>query len=262
MRIGETLDAAIKLYRAHWKTLMGIAAFILVPVNFLQSFLTRNVATSNPFNLSSRPPTLPENSDYVATISAVFAIGLFLFIQPFLAAAFARAASDVYMGAKPTIGGVYRFALSRTHSILWVTFLSALAVLGGFILLIVPGILFAIRFGFSPVVVAVEGARGTRAMRRSWRLAKGHFWKILGTLFLAGILSNVVAGILTLPFTISGIALGSNGWFLRWIGASIAAVIARPYAAMVGVLLYFDMRVRKEGLDLALMARELERPGP
>jgi hypothetical protein len=262
MRIGETLDAAIKLYRAHWKTFMGIAAFILVPVNFLQSFLTRNVATSNPFNLSTRPPALPENSDYVAAISAVFGIALFLFIQPFLAAAFARATSDVYMGGKPTIGGVYRFAFSRTHSILWVSLLSGLAVVGGLILLIVPGILFAIRFTFGSIVVAVEGARGTSAMRRSWRLAKGHFWKILGTLFLAGLLAGVIASVLSLPFTVAGVAMGSSGWFLRWIGASIAAVITRPFSAMVGVLLYFDMRVRKEGLDLALMARELERPGP
>src|SRR5438105_2130160 len=35
MRIGETLDAGINLYRLHWKTLAGVAAFVLIPFQFL-----------------------------------------------------------------------------------------------------------------------------------------------------------------------------------------------------------------------------------
>src|SRR5919106_6769055 len=43
MGIGELLDAAIKLYRAEWKTLMLIVAIVLVPVSFIEAFATRTL---------------------------------------------------------------------------------------------------------------------------------------------------------------------------------------------------------------------------
>ena len=43
MGIGELLDAAIKLYRTEWKTLMLIVAIVLVPVSFIEAFATRTL---------------------------------------------------------------------------------------------------------------------------------------------------------------------------------------------------------------------------
>src|SRR5947209_17779472 len=76
-------------------------------------------------------------------------------------------------------------------------------------------------------------------------------------LLVAGILTSVVGGVLQLPLTIAGAALGSGGWILAGVGAALAGIVTRPFAAIIGVLLYFDLRIRKEGLDLAIMAREL-----
>jgi hypothetical protein len=263
MRVGELLDAAIKLYRRNWKPLMGIAAFVMVPFSFLQSYLTRSSATNpftlNPGRLGEQQPVPPGTVD-TALVGLVFTLVLFLFIQPFLTAAFAKAASDVYLGGRPTVKEIYAFALSRLFAILLVTVLTALAVLGGFVLLIVPGVILLVRFAFGPVVVVLEDARGTTAMRRSWRLSRGFFWKILGTLLLASLIATVVSGIVSFPLIAGGLALGSKGWALRAVGGAIGSVITRPFASLVGVLLYFDLRIRKEGLDLEIMARELEAP--
>jgi len=257
MRIGEMLDSAIKLYRQHWKTFMGLVALVLVPYLFLQGFLARGAVPTNPFN--PRPLTFEEvHAARVASIIVgVFSGVFFLFVEPFLRGAVARAAADVYAGQRPDLAPMYRFAVRRFHSILWVSVLAGLAVVGGFILLIVPGVLFLVRFSFATTVVVVEDQRGRKAMGRSWRLVKGRFWKVLGTLLLAGILSSLVAGILQLPLTFASYPLGRSGWVLRAIGASAAGVITRPFAAIVGVLLYFDTRIRKEGMDLDLMARDL-----
>lgn len=256
MRVGEMLDAAINLYRLHWKTFIGIVAFVLVPLTFLQSFLLREL----PQGFSFDPPT-PEitESEAVRVLVSVVGFGLvqFLFVVPFLTAAFSRASADAYLGGEPSVGETYRFAISRVRSILWVSFLIGLAVLGGVILLIIPAIIFGIRFTFSAIVVVVEGRRGTQAMRRSWRLSKGSFWKIVGTLLLAGILRGVVRGILGFPFTIAAAQVGSGGWILSAVGSSLAEIVTQPFYAIIGVLLYFDLRIRKEGFDLALMAQEL-----
>lgn len=260
MRIGEMLDAAIKLYRSNWKTFMGIAAFILVPYYFVQEALTAAVTRTITSQIGGIEFETQEGDVAATVVSIVFLAGYFLFIQPFLTAAMARATADLYMGGCADVRTIYRFALPRTHSILWVSFLTFLVIGGGFLLLIIPAIIFYVRFLFGPTAVVVEGTKGRQAMKRSWRLAKGRSWKILGTVFLAGLLTSVVGAVLGIPFVLAGQFIGGGGWILRAIGSSLSSVITRPFAAIIVVLLYFDMRIRKEGLDLALMAREIESP--
>lgn len=255
MRVGELLDAAINLYRRNWKTFMGIVAFVLVPVNLLQAFLTRTVGgqITSPEEIGVGP----DGGALVATI--IVGAATFLFIVPFLTAAIARATSEIYLGGSPGVGEIYRFALGRTRSILWVSLLSALVIVLGLVALVIPGIIFFIRYQFSTSIVVVEGQRGTKAMGRSWRLAKGYFWKILGLTILAGILTSIVGAILVIPLEIAANAIGESGWVLRGVGQSAAGIVTRPYQGILIVLLYFDMRIRKEGFDLALMAQELQR---
>jgi len=258
MRVGEMLDASIKLYRENWKLFMGIVAFVFVPIQFLQSFLTREIAVS-PF---TSPDRLPSDSQVTSgvLISAIFGVVIFLFVVPFLTAAIARATSEVYLGSSPAVGDIYRFALSMTPAVLWATFLIFLVTALGFVALIVPGFIFFVRYSFTPSIVAIEGRRGTRAMRRSWELSKGFFWKIFGTVLLAGILSSIVGGILSIPLSLLGASIGPKGWILNAIGGSAASIVTRPFAGIVIVLVYFDMRIRKEGFDLALMAQEIAGP--
>jgi hypothetical protein len=256
LRVGEMLDAAITLYRRNYRSLMAIVAFVVVPYSFIEQSILWSVV--RPFE--DQLFVNPEDASGDVAITLVFSALSFLVIQPFVTAAIARATAEVYLGISPKIGDTYRFALSRTHTILWVTLLSALVTVFGVLLLIVGAFLFFVRFYFSTTVVVVEGKRGTGAMRRSWRLAKGSFWKIFGTIFLAGILSSIVAGILTIPTALLADRMGESGWFLSALGTSLAQIIVTPFSSIIAVLLYFDMRIRKEGFDLALMAQEVERP--
>jgi hypothetical protein len=258
MRVGELLDTSIKLYRENWKLFMGIVAFVFVPIQFVESFLTREVAVS-PFSSSDRLPTDSQlNSGLL--ITAIFGLVIFLFVLPFLTAAIARATSEVYLGSSPTVGDIYRFALSMTPAVLWATFLVFMTTVLGLVAFLIPGFIFFVRFSFTPSIVAIEGRRGTRAMRRSWELSKGFFWKIFGTVFLAGIMTGLVGGILQIPLSVAGAAIGPSGWILNAIGGSAASIVTRPFAGIVIVLVYFDMRIRKEGFDLALMAQEIAGP--
>jgi hypothetical protein len=98
---------------------------------------------------------------------------------------------------------------------------------------------------------------------RSWRLSKGLSWHIFGTLLLAGIIAAIVGLIFLVPSaivtaneTFSG-TVSSTGWVLRTILGSLSTIVVSPFSSAVGVLLYFDARIRKEGFDLAMMAREV-----
>jgi hypothetical protein len=274
MGVGEILDAAIRLYRAQWKSLMAIVALALVPITFLQAFLTRSMGS--PFSTEA-----PVSGDVDSTLITSVVLGVIqvLVIQPFLTAAIAKASADVYLGHEVVVGPTFRYAVSRIHSILWITILLVLlvlipglvlvffAALGATeiavilaVLMFVLLVLVFVRFVFGSTVLVVEGKKGSKALRRSWKLAKGHFWKILGTLVLAGIMASVVEGILSVPGAIAFAATGPGGWPFLAIGNSLAAIITTPFTTLITVLLYFDLRIRKEAFDLEVMAQEMSSP--
>ena len=252
MGVGEILDAAIKLYRSRWKSLMAIVAIALVPLTFLQVFLTRRLGS--PF---ADPVATRGDLDSVMITSLVLTGIQVLVITPFLTAAVARASADVYLGHPVLVGSTFRFAVSRIHSILWISILSILAALLGFLLLIIPGIIVLVRFFFGPTVLVVEGKKGSAALGRSWRLAKGHFWKIVGTYILASIMAGFVETILAVPGALAFAAIGPAGWPVYAVAVSVAAILTTPFTTLIAVLLYFDLRIRKEAFDLEVMAHEL-----
>lgn len=257
MNVGEILDTAIKLYRASWRTFVGTSAAILVPLSFIQAFLTRSSLIG--FRLPP-PEEIAEPDLLPAIASLAFTLIQFFLVTPFLTALFARATADLYLGAEPEISSTLRYAASRLGSILLVSILTGLAMIGGFLLLIVPGVLFYVRFAFGPATVVVEDIKGRKAMGRSWRLARGHFWRLFGSLLLANILVSIVSGIAAVPLALAAQFIGPSGWPLLAVGTSIAEILSRPFAVIVVVLLYFDLRIRKEGFDLAIMTQDLAEP--
>jgi hypothetical protein len=274
MGIGELLDAAIRLYRAEWKSLMTIVAIVLVPITFLQSFLAREL----PGPFSPPDPTLLQSElESAIVLSTIFAFLTYLVIVPFLMAAIAKASTDIYLGHRVPVGPTFRFAIARIHSILWILFLYVLAAVAGFVILfllglatgeatilvigtlafIVPGVIVFVRLYFGPTVFVVEGLKGTRALGRSWRLSRRSFWRIFGTIVLTSIMTSIVQGILALPATQIAANIGSAAWPLAAIGNSLAVVVTTPFTTLVAVLLYFDLRIRKEAFDLEVMAQEM-----
>jgi hypothetical protein len=68
---------------------------------------------------------------------------------------------------------------------------------------------------------------------------------------VAGLLTGVVNAVITSPFN-------NTSWFVQAIAAAIATVITLPYGVLVGVLLYLDLRARKETLTLDGLRADLQ----
>jgi hypothetical protein len=88
-------------------------------------------------------------------------------------------------------------------------------------------------------------------MGRSWELVGGHWWHALGTLLVAGLLTGLVNTLITSPF-------GATSWVAQAVVAAVATTITLPYGALVGVLLYLDLRARRETLTLATLCADLQ----
>jgi hypothetical protein len=248
MGIGEILSTAFGFYQRHWRTLLAIAAVVVVPFTLLQYLLGDQVRTRG--EETANGVVIETASWAVGLAGLVTALaGLVMFLV--LTGAITRAVAAEVAGQDPSVEESYRFGFHRLGSVLLVSVLVGLATIAGFILFIIPGIYIGVRLAVSVEALVVEGRRGTQAMGRSWELVGGHWWHAFGALVVAGLLTGVVNAVITTPFN-------NTGWFVQAVAAAVATVITLPYGVLVGVLLYLDLRARKEQLTLERLRTDLQ----
>jgi Membrane domain of glycerophosphoryl diester phosphodiesterase len=244
--VGEILEAAFSLYAKYWMPLIQIVAIVVVPLTLLQYALAESVTNNVTTDAAGHVTSVNGGAAGGAAIAWIAT----LLIEQILIGAVAWAVASVLIGREPSVADSYRYGYRHIWSILLVGILFVLAVIGGLILLIIPGIIFAVRFSVSIPALVVEGKRGTEALGRSWNLVRGRSWSVFGAFIVVSFLTGVLTSVLT--------ALGGSNWFAVGILAAIARCITTPFTGLVLGLIYFDLRVRKEQLDVPTLERELQ----
>lgn len=251
MGIGEILKASAVLFRERWSTLLGVAAVLIIPISAANAAFATRLPTFEPGDMPTR-----EDLESVLSV-AIVAILVQVLIAPLLTAAVSWIAAKGYLGQETGGREAFRIAIAKLLPLIWVGILTFLAIVGGLILLIIPGIIFWLRLSFGSTALIVEDLKGTRALSRSWNLSKGSMGKIFLTLIATLILVGIVQLVVGYPFTIIGEALGGGSeLFFVFVGDALAGLIGTPFALVVIVLLYFDLRVRQERVDTALLGGE------
>jgi hypothetical protein len=161
----------------------------------------------------------------------------------------ALCASDVLGPSTST-----RTALARSKGY-WLSLVAtalavALAVLGGLMALIVPGLLALAALSLAPAVVTVERTSPGAALRRCVELTRGSRLRILGTVLLALFLSSMVS---TLLSALAPAGESLSGDLPRMLLAALASAVTTPWVAGVIALVYIDLRIRKENLAASLL---------
>jgi hypothetical protein len=116
-------------------------------------------------------------------------------------------------------------------------------------------------------VMFVENVGLGAAMGRSWRLVQGRWWRTFLILFLMFVLSYVVSialsAFITLGQTLLEIVVSPA--VVLWISGATSVLVSSlvdPVIQIALVLIYFDLRVRREGLDLFQLAQQVSPPAP
>jgi hypothetical protein len=146
------------------------------------------------------------------------------------------------------------------------------------VMMLVGGVLvliFGIRLVLAGTVVLLEGRHAPDiglyipvrvgvwgALRRSWQLVKGKFWRVFGILLFGGLVVQIIGyalqfGITSLVLTVGSWA-DSNGATVVTVIVSVAVgiftlmtlIASLAFMSAVQALIYLDLRVRREGLDL------------
>ena len=176
----------------------------------------------------------------------VIVVVLLVFLIPFFLVVVNTASARSYDSASAGIGG----ALS-------IIFLMIVA-------LIAIACFLTVKFAFTSSAVVLEGLGPVDAMKRSWSLSKGSFWRILGRIWLIGIVTTLITSVLgAIVGAILGVganaaeSLGLLVAFSAFVSALLSAVVI-PVQSSFYTLMYLDERMRKENLA-PMIAQEASR---
>ena len=170
MGIGEILSTAFGFYQRHWRTLLAIAAVVVVPFTLLQYLFGDQVRTRGEETASR---VVIETASWAVGIAGLVTALAALLMFLVLTGAITRAVAAEVAGEDPSVEQSYRFGFHLIWSVLLVSVLVGLATVGGLILLVIPGIYIGVRLVVSIEALVVEGRRGTQAMGRSWSWSAG-----------------------------------------------------------------------------------------
>ena len=124
--------------------------------------------------------------------------------------------------------------------------------------LLVVYLALQIRWLFAPQAIVVENCGGLDGLRRSWRLVRGSFWRVLGINLVLTVLVSLISA--TPAFAIQMAVSLLPSFLLETVinnaVGTVINIVALPLQFAVLTLLYYDLRMRKEGFDLELLARQ------
>jgi hypothetical protein len=148
--------------------------------------------------------------------------------------------------------------------------MGVLALAGGGTLAGLWAIRFALRYALVSQVVVVEDSSGLPALSRSTGLSEGWRVRIFGIIFLILFANLVTASVVevaleffyptnaSLPAGLRSVQSGGDVFntAIHVVAGQLLSIFFATYSAICGTLIYFDLRVRKEGYDLELAARQ------
>jgi hypothetical protein len=262
LEIGDLLDETFRMYRRHFLLFAGISALLSIPEAAISGYGYFTVFGAL---LQTRPGSMPDLAALGPALVAL-AVGLVIFIVvlPFSVGAVTYAACESALGRPVTPGGMVRGILRRYFELLGFWLLVGVMLYIGFCL--IP-LWIWIWVGWVAVmpVMFIENASLGVAMGRSWRLVEGRWWRTFLILFLIGILFIVVQTALT-AFVALGqflMTLVFSSFLVLAISqaaGTIVQALVNPILQIAIVLIYFDLRVRREGLDLFQLAQRVAVP--
>ncbi|HYN57224.1 MAG TPA: glycerophosphoryl diester phosphodiesterase membrane domain-containing protein [Motilibacterales bacterium] len=289
--MGELLDGALSLIRSNPRTVLGLAAAISAVSALLQTvglwvslqFLDfgEPVAGSTEVDITAELTTLASGGlaqlvpALVAGFLQVLASGLFIVLVGGAVLGRRLDARQTWEGLRPRmlplVGVTVLIGLGGTLAV--VVLVAAIVALAFAIgeWAILPGLLIGVggtavivfvyvKLALASPALVMEGVGVFTSLKRSWALVRRSWWRVLGILILSGVITSLLTTVVTVPITlIATLVSGFSESLVPTVLASgvatlVAGIITLPFSAAVTGLLYIDLRMRREALDIELVS--------
>lgn len=280
LQLGDILSGAFRAVRYSPVTMFGvtlmgilIAQVLAVGVGAVLSREFDLAGFSDEFSGSGPMVTWATFASYLSTILAtvILELGLAYAVHE---AVFARRATpaDTLRRMGSRAGAMFGFsALAGTGLVVFallVAFVANTASSTGnsaLWLVLIPLVLatvvvmtwLSIRLLLVPQAIAIEKLGPLRAIRRSWQLTRGQFWRLFGIYLLSSLLISIATNMVSTVFSFAALMVSAANQEAGLVAAVVAsavttAVLSLPLTTAVTTLLYVDTRIRHEGYDLTI----------
>lgn len=290
LTVADVLDGAYRLFRAVLGPAVVLVLVIMGPLQLLTNLILDRVAPGvvggGITGLIDLDPTAATGSE-VALLTTGLASGLLGTVLSLIAAAAVTAMLlAVDRGEEPTLGASVGAAARVLVSVLVASVL--LAILGGalfigasvvsvivaiipiigliFLLLVFLPLLLVATAAFLallslvvPVAVVERTGPLATVSRTLWVFTRAPVRIVWISLLLAVVVAVLTVAI-QLPFLLTSEVVGTAGWAIESVGEVAGQLLSVPVTAAAALLVYLDVRVRVEGLDLRVRARDMADP--
>ena len=275
--VGDIFDEGFDLYKRNFVFLLLATAAVVVPLDILLALLTPRLMPSvfDLFSLTSSQ----SDAFWVWVVSSLVKTILFLPLYLVAVAPVVLAASARYLDQETTLGASLRLCLRRLPGLLLAALLTGIVLALGLALCGILWLFAATQLLFLLQAMLVEGQGPIGAMRRSGALIGGYGFRVFGCLLLLGLVLFVIGLGLRLPLAylvdgILNIAPGAASLYgggtggvetaqqqvVILISSGLTHLFLIPFIVCVITVLYYDLRIRKEGADIEMLALELNYP--
>jgi hypothetical protein len=272
MGIGDILDRTFRLYRAHFMpfflVMLAVQAIAYVFSLAWQTTFWSHVRASHQTGEAVGYAMLASIPLFIPVIIVIF------ILNQIGIGTLTAAVSAAFLQQEVSMRNAYRAVRGRLGRLVGASLLNTLVVALGFMLCVIPGIYFALWYLLVSEVVMLENLGPTAALRRSKELmrvktdrgfAHHNYTKAGIILLITFALGAVVGGIIGVPFGIARALSGARDvgnpfatlMLLQGVLTMTVQAAVAPVGRIAMILFYYDIRIRKEGFDLELLASAL-----
>jgi hypothetical protein len=245
-RLGDVFSKSFSMFGRHF-----VVFFLLTVIANIPNYVFQWALVSPP----PAPGALPTFNPW-----ALLALPVAIVCSTIATGAITYGVVQDLRDGQVSIGEAIAIAARRFLPMFGVAFAVGILVFLGTILLLVPGfIVGCMYFVAAPVCIAERAGVGA-SLRRSRFLTKGHRWQIFGAYLLIILLGVIVVGVIAAAMAGAILMIGpGEAAILRNAGAAtivqngVGAVFG-AFIAVLAAVLYYQLRVAKEGVDLAKIA--------
>jgi hypothetical protein len=261
----EIVDASFQLLRANFLPLVTLSVAVQLPVLIIRIWAVR-------LGLNSAGAA----DQILGMIVPIMVFGVLLVLFALVVqCAMTVAASQVYLGVTVDAGSAIRRGLQRfvpmiaTYLLVGIGFVAAGIVTAilpssaraiAMIVLVIIGIFVALRLIPLNTVVVLEDASPVDAIKRALFLGDG----LVGHMFLASLLGGLVYAGIAIVAALVVALLGAivpavKDPNVEAVFQTAAGALVYPLIIAIAVVLYYDLRIRREGFDVEMMSRATPR---
>jgi hypothetical protein len=263
-------------------------------MHFVLSVVNEAIAMMGP-NIGTEFLNVFQSADFYAA-AGIMGIGMFLmfFLGPMAQAAMVYIVSETILGRETNIGDSIKVILPKVGTIILAYIMVGIIILVAYAPIIISmTVLFSnpanedavftalafiwlypisalvllwltIKLLFIPHSVILDDLGAVDAFKRSFSLVTGYWWRTFGIYILISFIVGFIVGMLQqlaglislglnqLPAIPPMVTIGVAGLLM-----TIIQLVIQPIGIIATTLLYYDLRIRKEGFDLLHLASAL-----